>query len=147
MLADKDLYDAVGAFGIHHAHERNSETPAGAVASGKPVWASEETAMSRYKFGGEEPVPNLPGSAEWARTLSLNVINRSYTASVLCPLINAWTPHFGYARHGLAFAQQPWSGRYEPLHRPNISSTHLFIPAAFHSDLEEQWSNLRLSRP
>ena len=101
--------------------------------------------MSRYKFGGEEPVPNLLGSAEWARTLSLNVINRSYTASVLCPLINAWTPHFGYARHGLAFAQQPWSGRYEPLH--NISSTHLFIPAAFHSDLEEQWSNLRLSRP
>jgi alpha-galactosidase len=127
MAADRELYDAVGAFGIHHAHERNSQTPAGAIASGKPVWASEETAMSRFKYGGEQPLPNLPSSAEWARTLSLNVINRSYTASVLCPLMNAWTPHFGYARHGLAFAQQPWTGRFDALPGMYVTAHHTFF--------------------
>ena len=123
MQHDSHLANAVGVFGIHHAHAKNRiRTPPSAVASGKPIWASEDgLPLDSYAF------PNNAGSAEWARTISLNAINRSMTATIMCPLFNGWSPHFGYDLHGMLVAREPWSGGWRVLPGMFVMAHHTYF--------------------
>eukprot|EP00662_Eupelagonemidae_sp_cell21_P029682 gene29683-758_t len=117
MLADPDLARSVDVLGVHHMHKypevtTSYPTPSPAVALGKPLWASEDGLPGIDGIPGSS-FPNWAGAVTWARVLSSNLWARSLTATILCPMLNAWSRNIGETNHGFLFAREPWSGSFQ----------------------------------
>jgi len=72
-----------------------------AVASGKPLWDSENGSQD-YNSGAPALI----------RAITRGYVDARMTALLNWPLIAAITPNLPYATVGLAVANQPWSGNY-----------------------------------
>ncbi|WP_039937028.1 ricin-type beta-trefoil lectin domain protein [Streptomyces himastatinicus] len=97
---------AVSAIGTHYpcgyrSSQSNCSVPSAAMASGKPLWASEN-GSDDYN-GGAQAV---------ARGINRGYIDGRMTAYLNWPVVAALTPNLPYPTMGLALASQPWSGSY-----------------------------------
>src|SRR6266581_788163 len=72
-----------------------------AVASGKPLWDSEQGSQD-YNTGAGPLI----------RAITRGYIDAKMTALLNWPLIAAITPNLPFATTGLMVAGQPWSGNY-----------------------------------
>lgn len=106
MLADPAFLDAVDVLGQHSPggwrslYQHYSSTPE-ARSIGKPLWASEQSALSHDVGGGP-----------WARGINRAYIDARITSSMAWAPVSAWYPHLPHADTGLILAQWPWSGYY-----------------------------------
>jgi hypothetical protein len=97
---------AVDVLGTHYpcGYPPGSQcgSTADAIATGKPLWASEE---------GSQPYNT--GAVEMARYLNNHYIQAKITGSINWSLIGAWYTNLPYGGvDGLMAANQPWSGNY-----------------------------------
>ncbi|XP_046548420.1 galactocerebrosidase-like [Haliotis rubra] len=100
ILADPQLAAAVYGIGVHHPG--TFSTPS-AIATGKPLWASEDYSTPN----------NQTGAGCWARTLNQNYVNGNVTGCIAWALTTSWYYALPYFDHGLMNAFEPWSGNYE----------------------------------
>ncbi|AEW98041.1 Glycoside hydrolase family 59 [Streptantibioticus cattleyicolor NRRL 8057 = DSM 46488] len=106
MAADPAFAGSVDVVGAHYpcgymsAMTSCSTTPA-ALASGKPLWASEN---------GSEDFDT--GGAPIARALNRGYLDAKFTAFINWPLVAAVYQNLPYNTMGLVTASQPWSGAY-----------------------------------
>jgi hypothetical protein len=105
-LRDPSFGNAVGVFGSHYVcgyrgPQSNCPSSSNAVATGKPLWASEN-GSDDYNAGA----PAL------ARGLNRDYIDGKMTGYINWPVIAAITPNVPWSTTGVAVAPQPWSGYY-----------------------------------
>ena len=105
--ADPSFASAVGVIGVHYpcggnggAADECTTTP-DALASGKPLWASEQGSQDTNA-----------GAAAWIRDIVRGYVDAKITADLNWPLLSADYPNLPFATDGLAVAEQPWSGAY-----------------------------------
>lgn len=99
MLADSTFAAAIDIVGCHYPPSFTSS--ADALATGKPLWASEN---------GSQPYNT--GAGRIALSVNRDYINGSIVANINWSLVAAWYPTFPFAGDGLMLAEQPWSGNY-----------------------------------
>ncbi|MFJ7217666.1 ricin-type beta-trefoil lectin domain protein [Amycolatopsis sp. NPDC098790] len=107
MLADSRFNAAVGVVGSHYpcgylSDATTCASSANAVATGKPLWASE--------FGSQD---FNTGSAAYIRTITRGYLDGQMTGFMDWPLIAALYSNLPYSTVGLATANTPWSGAYQ----------------------------------
>jgi hypothetical protein len=107
MLTDPAFDQAVDIVGAHYPCVRlSSETKcastANAVATGKPLWASENGSQD-YNTGAQA----------MARGNNRAYLGGKMTAVLNWPLAAAILPNFSWESEGLLVANQPWSGWYD----------------------------------
>jgi hypothetical protein len=107
MVADPALAKAVDIVGSHypcvyHSPMTTCSSTPNALATGKPLWASENGSEDYNK-----------GGAAVARAINRGYIDAHMTAYLNWPLIAAIYPNLDYASVGLMVANSPWSGHYE----------------------------------
>ncbi|XP_046548398.1 galactocerebrosidase-like isoform X2 [Haliotis rubra] len=100
ILADPQLAAAIYGIGVHHAETFSSKS---AIATGKPLWASEDYSTPN----------NQTGAGCWARTLNQGYVNGNLTGTIAWAMITSWYFDLPYFGHGLMNAFEPWSGHYE----------------------------------
>ena len=83
------------------ARRRTCPSSGNAVATGKPLWASEN-GSDDYNAGANA----------LARGINRGYIDGKMTAYINWPVIAAITPNLPWATMGVAVAPQPWSGYY-----------------------------------
>jgi hypothetical protein len=103
---DSAFANAVGVFGSHYvcgyrSAQTDCPSSSNAVATGKPLWASENGSDD---YNG--------GAPALARGLNRGYIDGKMTAYINWPVLAAITPNIPWATTGVAVAQQPWSGYY-----------------------------------
>jgi galactosylceramidase len=86
-------------------HYPGSFSSAAAAASGKPIWASEESSTMN----------NGVGAGCWAREVNQNWVRGGMTSSIAWNLVAAYVRGTNWFRTGLMSALQPWSGSYGSL--------------------------------
>jgi hypothetical protein len=106
MVADPTFASAVNIVGTHYvcgyrSSQSNCPSTANAIATGKPLWASEN---------GSDDLN--AGAANIARGINRDYIDGKMTAYINWPLVAAITPNLPFPTMGLALAPQPWSGFY-----------------------------------
>ncbi|WP_410631525.1 ricin-type beta-trefoil lectin domain protein [Amycolatopsis sp. cmx-4-83] len=106
MLSDSGFNAAVGVVGSHYpcgylSDATTCSSTANAVATGKPLWASE--------FGSQD---FNTGSAAYIRTITRGYLDGQMTGFMNWPLIAALYSNLPYNTVGLATANTPWSGTY-----------------------------------
>lgn len=79
-----------------------SPAPSAALATGLPMWSSEESSTYNNQFGAECV----------ARVFNQNYAVGSLTASIVWNLVAAYGKGTNWYRTGLLTALQPWSGAY-----------------------------------
>jgi hypothetical protein len=82
--------------------------PPAAVASGKPLWASELGAMD----AGAQSGCTVPCAPAMDRATVRGYIDARLTGYLEWPVIDAMPPGLPYENRGLITADQPWSGHY-----------------------------------
>ena len=97
---------AVSVFGSHYvcgyrSAQTSCPSSGNAVATGKPLWASEN-GSDDYNTGANAV----------ARGINRGYIDGKMTAYINWPLIAAITPNIPWPTMGVAVASQPWSGSY-----------------------------------
>lgn len=107
MLSDGAFNAAVGVVGSHYPCGYVSEatscaSSANAVATGKPLWASE--------FGSQD---FNSGSAPYIRTITRGYLDGQMTGFLNWPLVAALYSTLPYSTVALATANTPWSGAYQ----------------------------------
>ncbi len=108
VIKDPDFAKAVDILGAHYSCEGGdggnadscSTTP-NAIATGKPLWDSEQ--------GSQD---DNTGAGPLIRAITRGYIDAKMTALLNWPLIAAITPNLPYATVGMMVAGQPWSGNY-----------------------------------
>ncbi|MCX6872612.1 MAG: Ig-like domain-containing protein [Verrucomicrobia bacterium] len=75
-----------------------------AIASGKPLWDSEEFTVSGKSWGN---------ALYWAQLLNKNYILNRITKTEMWSLLSGIYPGIAYSGTGLMQAHTPWSGYYE----------------------------------
>jgi hypothetical protein len=105
-VRDPAFANAVSVFGSHYvcgyrSSQANCPSSSNAVATGKPLWASENGSDD---YNG--------GANALARGINRGYLDGKMTAYVNWPVIAAITPNIPWATTGLAVAAQPWSGAY-----------------------------------
>jgi len=98
--------NAVSVYGSHYvcgyrSSQSSCPSSSNAVASGKPLWASEN-GSDDYNAGANA----------LARGINRGYIDGKMTAYINWPVIAAITPNIPWATMGVAVASQPWSGNY-----------------------------------
>ncbi|HET9141027.1 ricin-type beta-trefoil lectin domain protein [Actinophytocola sp.] len=98
--------NAVDVLGVHYvcgyrSAQTNCPSSANALATGKPLWASEN-GSDDYNAGG----------AALARGINRDYIDGRMTAYINWPVIAAVYPNLPFPTMGVALAPQPWSGAY-----------------------------------
>lgn len=107
MLADPALDDAVQVVGNHYvcgylSDATRCSSTANAVATGKPLWASE--------FGSQD---FNSGAVPYIRTITRGYLDGQMTGFMNWPLVAALYSNLPYNTVALATANSPWSGSYE----------------------------------
>src|SRR5437763_3221155 len=106
MQADQAFKAAVDIVGVHYPcgylkPALTCNSTANAVATGRPLWASEN---------GSQDVDK--GAAALIRAVTRGYLDGKITAYYNWPLVAAITPNLPFATDGLAVAGSPWSGAY-----------------------------------
>ncbi|MFG1643461.1 ricin-type beta-trefoil lectin domain protein [Amycolatopsis sp. NPDC049252] len=106
MRSDSGFNAAVGVVGSHYpcgylSDATTCASSANAVATGKPLWASE--------FGSQD---FNTGSAAYIRTITRGYLDGQMTGFMNWPLVAALYSNLPYSTVGLATANTPWSGTY-----------------------------------
>jgi O-glycosyl hydrolase len=106
MVADSAFAAAVDVVGVHYPcgylkPALTCPSTANALATGKPLWASENGSMD---VDG--------GAAAMIRSITRGYLDGKITAYLNWPLVAAITPNLPFATDGLAVAPSPWSGAY-----------------------------------
>ncbi|MET1073916.1 MAG: ricin-type beta-trefoil lectin domain protein [Umezawaea sp.] len=107
MLRDPQFNAAVSVVGSHYpcgylSDATSCGTSANAVATGKPLWASE--------FGSQD---FNTGSAPYIRTITRGYLDGQMTGFMNWPLVAALYSTLPYSTVALATANTPWSGAYQ----------------------------------
>jgi O-glycosyl hydrolase len=107
MLGDAAFNNAVGVVGSHYpcgylSDATSCGSSANAVATGKPLWASE--------FGSQD---FNTGSAPYIRTITRGYLDGQMTGFMNWPLVAALYSNLPYSTVALATANSPWSGSYQ----------------------------------
>jgi hypothetical protein len=107
MRSDSAFNAAVQVVGSHYpcgylSDATSCASSGNAVATGKPLWASE--------FGSQD---DNAGAAPYIRTITRGYLDGQMTGFMNWPLIAALYPNLPYATVGLAVAGSPWSGSYQ----------------------------------
>ncbi|MEU4745903.1 galactosylceramidase, partial [Actinosynnema sp. NPDC023658] len=106
ILGDSAFRAAVGVVGSHYpcgylGAATSCPSSANAVATGKPLWASE--------FGSQD---YISGSAPYIRSITRGYLDGQMTGFVNWPLVAALYPNLPFNTDALAVASSPWSGAY-----------------------------------
>ena len=106
VASDPAFAQAVDVIGTHYvcgyrSAQANCPSTANALATGKPLWASEN--------GSDD---FNAGAVNLARGINRDYIDGRMTAYINWPLIAAVYPNLPFPTMGLAVAAQPWSGAY-----------------------------------
>jgi O-glycosyl hydrolase len=107
MLSDSAFNAAVGVVGSHYpcgylSDATSCGSSANAVATGKPLWASE--------FGSQD---FNTGSVPYIRTITRGYLDGQMTGFMNWPLVAALYSTLPYNTVALAVANSPWSGSYQ----------------------------------
>ena len=105
-MRDPAFGNAVGVFGSHYvcgyrSPQSNCPSSSNAVATGKPLWASEN-GSDDYNAGAQA----------LARGINRDYLDGKMTGYINWPVIAAITPNIPWATTGVAVSPQPWSGYY-----------------------------------
>ncbi|MBO9556205.1 ricin-type beta-trefoil lectin domain protein [Cellulomonas sp.] len=105
-LRDPSIAQALAVFGSHYvcgyrSAQTSCPSSSNAVATGKPLWASEN-GSDDYNAGADAV----------ARGINRGYIDGKMTAYMNWPIIAALTPNLPWPTMGVATAPQPWSGYY-----------------------------------
>ncbi|MFF7634913.1 RICIN domain-containing protein [Kitasatospora sp. NPDC008050] len=106
MRSDSALDNAVDIVGTHYpcgymSAMTSCSSTADALATGKPLWASEN---------GSEDADT--GAAPIVRGINRGYLDAKLTAFINWPVVAALYPNLGFNTMGLVTANQPWSGAY-----------------------------------
>ncbi|KAA2250966.1 galactosylceramidase [Solihabitans fulvus] len=107
MMSDPAFNASVDIVGTHYPCQGDGgpadvcSTTANSLATGKPLWASEN--------GSQD---DNSGSFALIRSITRGYVDAKMTAYLNWPLLAAIYPNLGYNTTGLAVANQPWSGNY-----------------------------------
>ncbi len=106
LVSNSAFSSAVQIVGAHYpcgylSSESTCNSTANAVATGKPLWASENGSQD---FNG--------GAAAMARADNRDYIDGKMTATINWPIVAAIYPDLPFNTDGLIVANQPWSGNY-----------------------------------
>jgi O-glycosyl hydrolase len=106
MQSDSAFKAAVDVVGSHYPCGYKSpattcKSTANAIATGKPLWASENGSLDVDS-----------GADALIRSITRGYIDAKMTAYLNWPLVAAITPNLPFARVGLAVSPSPWSGAY-----------------------------------
>ncbi|HEV2782329.1 MAG TPA: ricin-type beta-trefoil lectin domain protein [Actinophytocola sp.] len=106
VLANSAFRTAVDVLGVHYvcgyrSAQTNCPSSANALATGKPLWASEN-GSDDYNAGAQA----------LARGINRDYIDGRMTAYINWPVIAAVYPNLPFPTMGVALAPQPWSGNY-----------------------------------
>ncbi len=107
MRTDPALNDAVQVVGNHYvcgylSDATSCSSTANAVATGKPLWASE--------FGSQD---YNSGAVPYIRTITRGYLDGQMTGFMNWPLVAALYSNLPYNTVALATANSPWSGSYQ----------------------------------
>src|SRR3989440_3801149 len=106
MVADSAFKAAVNVVGVHYpcGYKKpalSCPSTANAIATGRPLWASENGSMDVDA-----------GATALIRTFTRGYLDGKITAHLNWPLVAAITPNLPFNTVGLAVAPSPWSGAY-----------------------------------
>jgi hypothetical protein len=108
MVEDPEFAKAVDIVGVHYSCEggdggsaTSCQSTANALATGKPLWDSEQ--------GSQD---DETGAAPLIRAITRGYLDAKMTAMLNWPLIAAITKNLPFSTVGLGVAGQPWSGTY-----------------------------------
>jgi O-glycosyl hydrolase len=106
MVADPAFDAAVDIVGVHYpcgykSASTTCNSTANAIATGKPLWASENGSLDVNS-----------GAPALIRSITRGYIDGRMTAYYNWPLVAAITPNLPFATVGLAVAPSPWSGAF-----------------------------------
>jgi O-glycosyl hydrolase len=106
MVADSTFKAAVDIVGVHYpcgykSASTTCNSTANAVATGRPLWASENGSLDVNS-----------GAPALIRSITRGYLDGKMTAYLNWPLVAAITPNLPFATVGLAVAPSPWSGSY-----------------------------------
>ncbi|WP_329059618.1 ricin-type beta-trefoil lectin domain protein [Amycolatopsis sp. NBC_01480] len=107
MLSDPAFGKAVGVVGAHYpcgylSDATSCASSANAVATGKPLWASE--------FGSQD---QDSGAQPLIRSVTRGYLDGQMTGFMNWPIIASLYPNLPFDTVGLATANSPWSGSYQ----------------------------------
>ena len=105
-VADPAFAAAVDVVGVHYpcgykSASTTCNSTANAVATGRPLWASENGSLDVDS-----------GAAALIRSITRGYVDGKMTAYLNWPLVAAITPNLPFPTVGLAVAPSPWSGAY-----------------------------------
>jgi O-glycosyl hydrolase len=106
MVADPAFAAAVDVVGVHYpcgykSASTTCNSTANAVATGRPLWASENGSLDVNS-----------GAPALIRSITRGYLDGKMTAYLNWPLVAAITPNLPFPTVGLAVAPSPWSGAY-----------------------------------
>ena len=103
MLEDPEYMEAVGVIGLHYPSDfAPSSVYEPCHATGKPIWASEESSSH----------DDMNGAACWARVTNAHFVLNGFTASIMWNLLGSYYYGTAFYATSLMTADQPWSGHY-----------------------------------
>jgi hypothetical protein len=112
MRSNPSLNKAVAVVGVHYPWvDRKVTTPPEAVATGKPLWSSEDQPNS-----GGGPILSRDwnaGGKIWAKRLNLNYLEGHFTKTEIWSPVTSYYDLLPAPNSGLMYANTPWSGHYD----------------------------------
>ena len=110
---DPELKEAVYAISVHYPRVKgNFYIIGGALASGKPLWSSEDQPF----FAGSGITLQRdwkPGARIWAKFLNTNYIDGKVTKTETWSPVTSYYDNLSAPNSGLMYANTPWSGYYD----------------------------------
>jgi hypothetical protein len=108
---DKERKEAVYAISVHYARVKgNFYVTGGALASGKPLWSSEDQPFD--ETGVILQRDWKPGARIWAKVLNTNYIDGKVTKTETRSPVTSYYDNLAAPNSGLMYANTPWSGHY-----------------------------------